>query len=59
MEKKIQIQKQLIGENNPIFVIAEAGINHNGNLDLALKLIDAAAETGADAVKFQTWRNSS
>jgi len=40
----------------PIFIIAEAGVNHNGDMDLALKLIDAAAEAGADAVKFQTFK---
>jgi N-acetylneuraminate synthase len=37
----------------PVFTIAEIGINHNGSLDLALKLIDGAVEAGADAVKFQ------
>ena len=36
-------------------IIAEAGVNHNGNLDLALKLCDAAKASGADVVKFQTW----
>ncbi|WP_316899971.1 N-acetylneuraminate synthase [Pseudodesulfovibrio indicus] len=40
----------------PIFIIAEAGVNHNGDMELARKLIDLAAEAGADAVKFQTFR---
>ena len=38
------------------FIIAEAGINHNGSLELAFKLINAAASAGADAIKFQTYR---
>jgi N,N'-diacetyllegionaminate synthase len=39
-----------------VFIIAEAGVNHNGSIDLAKKLIDAAADAGADAVKFQTFK---
>lgn len=41
--------------HNQTIIIAEAGVNHNGSLDLALQLIDAAAESGADIVKFQTF----
>lgn len=39
-----------------VYIIAEAGVNHNGQLDLALKLCDAAKEAGVDAIKFQTWK---
>jgi N,N'-diacetyllegionaminate synthase len=41
---------------NKVFIIAEAGVNHNGSIDLAKKLIDVAADSGADAVKFQTFK---
>lgn len=41
---------------NKVFIIAEAGINHNGNIEIAKKLIDAAVIAGADAVKFQTFK---
>lgn len=44
---------------NPVFIIAEAGVNHNGDVDTALKLIDIAAESGADAIKFQTFHTDS
>ncbi len=44
-------------KKNPCFIIAEAGINHNGSLDLAKKLVDAAVEAGVDAVKFQTFKS--
>ena len=47
-----------IGEDYPCFIIAEAGVNHNGDLDLAMRLIDAAREAGADAVKFQTFQTA-
>ena len=41
---------------NKIFIIAEAGVNHNGSMETARKLVDEAAKAGADAVKFQTFR---
>jgi N-acetylneuraminate synthase len=49
----IRLPDRTIGEGEPCFIIAEAGINHNGRLDLALKLVDMAVAAGADAVKFQ------
>jgi N-acetylneuraminate synthase len=49
----IQIEDRLIGAGHPTYIIAEIGVNHNGFMDLAYKLIDAAVEAGADAVKFQ------
>jgi len=54
--KEIRITDRLIGEGEPCFVIAEAGVNHNGDINLAKKLIDTAREAGADAVKFQTYQ---
>ena len=49
----IKIGDRLIGDGQPTYIIAEIGVNHNGFLDLALKLIDVAVDAGADAVKFQ------
>ena len=56
MQSEIILAGRRIGPGNPCFVIAEAGVNHNGDLDLGLKLIDVALEAGADAVKFQTFK---
>lgn len=51
----IKIEEKYIGIGNSCFIIAEAGVNHNGELEIAKKLIDSAAELGADAIKFQTF----
>ena len=56
MKNQIKINNYIIGENHPTFIIAEAGVNHNGNITLAKKLVDKAAEARADAVKFQTFK---
>lgn len=51
----VDLGSKRIGTGHPCFIIAEAGVNHNGNLRLAKELALAAYEAGADAVKFQTW----
>ena len=53
MNLKIKVANRLIGEEEPAFIIAEAGSNHNGKLSQAKELIDAASRGGVDAVKFQ------
>ncbi len=55
---KIKIGNSIIGEKNPCFTIAEAGANHDGELEKAFRLIDAAKEANADSVKFQTYKAS-
>lgn len=55
MNRELTVAARRIGRGYPCFIIAEVGVNHNGQVDLARKLIDAAAGAGADAVKFQTW----
>jgi N,N'-diacetyllegionaminate synthase len=54
-EHIIKIGKREIGGGRPVFIIAEAGVNHNGELKLAKALIDQAVNAGADAIKFQTF----
>ena len=49
----VSIRGRAVGEGQPVFVIAEIGINHNGSLELAQRLIEGAARAGCDAVKFQ------
>lgn len=56
MLKEIKIANKIVGENKPVFVIAEAGVNHNGSLRMAKKLVEAAKAAGADAIKFQTFK---
>lgn len=53
MTSPVKVGNKLIGPGQPCFVIAEIGINHNGDLGIAKKLIDAAVTCGCDAVKFQ------
>ena len=53
--KAIAVGERMVGPNAPTFVIAEAGVNHNGDVELAKRLVDAAVEARADAVKFQTF----
>jgi N-acetylneuraminate synthase len=53
LNREIKYSKGIIGDGHPVFIIAEIGINHNGSLDIAKKLIEGAKDAGCDAVKFQ------
>jgi len=53
---KLKIGNKTISEKNKTYIIAEAGINHDGKLKNALKLVDSAKKSGADAIKFQTFQ---
>jgi len=53
MSNAVRIGNRLVGNGKPVFVIAEIGINHNGSMDVAKRLIDSAVLAGCDAVKFQ------
>ena len=52
---EINIGNKRVGGKNPIYFIAEIGVNHCGDINLAKKMIIAAKQSGADAVKFQTF----
>ena len=56
MVKIFEVAGRKVGVGQPCFIIAEAGVNHNGKLDIARRLVNAAKASGADAVKFQTFR---
>ena len=56
MVTPLNIGGRLVGPGLPCFIIAEAGVNHNGRIDLAHQLVEAAARMGADAIKFQTFK---
>jgi len=54
--KEVEILGRKLGHGHRCFILAEAGVNHNGDVDLARKLVDAAVAANADAVKFQTFK---
>ncbi len=56
MKKRVKIGDKWVGEGEPCFIVAEIGINHNGDVNLAKRMVDTAAECGVDAVKFQTFK---
>ena len=55
MINSIRVGSKKVGENEPVYIIAEAGVNHNGSIEKAKKLIDIALKIKADAIKFQTF----
>src|SRR3984885_16226151 len=57
--KIVKLGETEVGPGRPPYVIAEVGSNHNGDMDLCRRLIDAAAAAGAHAVKFQSWTDTS
>lgn len=56
MVAALKIGNQTVGANHPCLLIAEAGVNHNGSLEVACEMVRFAASTGADAIKFQTFK---
>ena len=56
MNKMLIENNRYIGEKQPCFIIAEIGINHNGSINMAKKMVDECVRCGVDAVKFQTFK---
>ena len=54
VSNELKIGNLKIGENYPALIVPEIGINHNGNLDVAIKMVDAAKKSGAKIIKHQT-----
>ncbi|ETR71595.1 MAG: hypothetical protein OMM_08006 [Candidatus Magnetoglobus multicellularis str. Araruama] len=54
--RQVRIQNIEISDQSKVFIIAEGGVNHNGDMGIAKQLVDIAKEAGADAVKFQTFK---
>jgi len=54
--KKIKLGNKCVGDGEPCFIIAEVGINHNGDVEIAKRMVDAAKNAGVDCVKFQTFK---
>lgn len=57
--EKLEIAGRLVGPGEPPYVVAEIGSNHNGDMEIARRLVDAAVASGVDAVKFQSWSKES
>jgi N,N'-diacetyllegionaminate synthase len=55
-EKEIKLGNKIISENSAVFIIAEAGVNHGGDMNIARQLIDIAVDAGVDAIKFQAFK---
>lgn len=53
MAREVKLGNRMVGDGHPAFIIAEIGINHNGDIEIAKQMIDAAVHAGVDAVKFQ------
>jgi len=56
LQESISLGNRIIGPYEPVYIIAEAGVNHNGSVEIANQLVKAAKESGADCIKFQTFK---